>query len=167
MKAGEQLNGIISHLSRKHGGNLHEKGIVTLTSSSIYGDDPQYSPTNLADPSSRLIFNSKNAPNQWVQWDFHEMRVSPTQYSIQAHGSTRNGSHLRSWVLEGSLECSSWTELDRRTNNDDLNGANWIHAFSIPKSIECRFIRLRQIGKNHQDDNMLAFRYFEVFGVVR
>jgi hypothetical protein len=166
IRRGEPLNGILSHLWRKHGGNIREKGIVTLTSSSIYGDDPQYSPTNLAAVSSRLIFSSKNEPGQWLQWDFHEMHVIPTQYSIQAHGSTRNGSHLRSWVLERSIDGLTWTELDRRTHSDDFNGPNSVHAFSIPKSIECRFIRLRQTGKNHEGNDMLAFCHFEIFGFL-
>jgi hypothetical protein len=47
------LTGIVSYLSRKHGGNIHEKGIVTLTSSSVVDNHPGYSPKNLADPQIR------------------------------------------------------------------------------------------------------------------
>jgi hypothetical protein len=172
------LDGILSHLSRKYGGNVHDKGIVTITSSSIYGDDPQYSPTNLAGPSSLYCddpygfapnqhFSSNDAVNQWVQWDFHDMRVNPTEYCIQSHGSARNGSHLRSWVIEGSIDGLTWTAVDRRTNNDDLNGESLIGAFSVRKSSEYRFLRLRQTGRNHSNDHTLAFYHFEVFGNLR
>jgi hypothetical protein len=78
MKSDTPLDGILSYLSRIYGGNVHERKIVTITASSIFGKDPQYSPTNLADLNSGLIFDSENEHNQWVQWDFNEMRVSPT-----------------------------------------------------------------------------------------
>jgi hypothetical protein len=162
----QPFEGIISHLSQVHSGNIHEKGIVTITASSIYVNDPKYYPKNLADPSLGLIFNSGNEPNEWVQWDFHEMHVSPTQYCIKTHGSPRNGPHLMSWVIQGSIDGSLWTDLDRRTGNDDLNGTNAVGSFSVSKSIECRFIRLQQTGTNHQSNYMLAFYRFEVFGTL-
>jgi hypothetical protein len=41
MKVAESLEGIISYLTKKHGGNVHEKGIVTIASKSVYDDDPK------------------------------------------------------------------------------------------------------------------------------
>jgi hypothetical protein len=70
-------------------------------------------------------------------------------------------------VLEGSIEGWSWTELDRRTNNGDLNNSHAIHSFSIAKSVEYRFIRLRQTGKNHESNDILAFYHLDVFGSLR
>jgi hypothetical protein len=42
MKSLCPLEGLLSHLSRKYGGNVHDTGIVKITSSSTKGDDPQY-----------------------------------------------------------------------------------------------------------------------------
>jgi hypothetical protein len=39
LKQAKAVDGIISYLTGKHGGNVHEKGIVTITSKSIYTDD--------------------------------------------------------------------------------------------------------------------------------
>jgi hypothetical protein len=100
MQAPESLEGIISYLTKKHGGNVHEKGIVTITSKSV---NPRYPPTNVADLTSDRWFNSKKEPDQWVRWDFREMRVCPTHYTITAPW-------LKSWVVEGSLDGESWTE---------------------------------------------------------
>jgi hypothetical protein len=161
------LDGILSHLSRKHGGNVHDTGIVTITSSSIYNDNPHYSVNHLARQDARLIFCSKNEVNQWVQWDFHELRVNPEHYSIQTQGFPQCNCHLKSWVIEGSIDGLSWTELDRRTDNNDLNERLAVHSFSISKPIECRFIRLRQTGRNHAKSRLLAFYHFEVFGSLR
>jgi hypothetical protein len=158
------LDGILSHLERKHEGNVHDHGILTITASSVFRDDPQYSSKNLGDPGTVRVFSSKNEVNQWVQWDFHEMRVLPTRYSIQTHNSPVDRCHLKSWVLEGSIEGLRWTELDHETNNDDLNGPRAIRTFSIAKSVECRLIRLRQTGKNQKNNDVLIFFHFEVFG---
>jgi hypothetical protein len=40
-KEARSLEGIISYLTRKHGGNVHDKGIVTLTSKSVNNDNPK------------------------------------------------------------------------------------------------------------------------------
>jgi hypothetical protein len=118
----------------------------------------------LDDPNTRRIFTSKNEIGQWVQWDFHEMRVIPTAYSIQTPDSPSNDSHLKSWILKCSIDGSHWVELDRRTDAADLNGPLLIRSFQVLKSIECRFIRLQHIGKNHANNDMLALYHFELFG---
>jgi hypothetical protein len=38
LKEAKSLEGIISYLTRKHGGNVHDKGIVTITSKSVASD---------------------------------------------------------------------------------------------------------------------------------
>jgi hypothetical protein len=166
MNSVRPLAGIVSHLCRKHGGNIHEKGIVTIASSSVYRDEPRYSAKNLAAMSSRLIFSSKNEPNQWVRWDFHDIRVVLTRYSIQTHASLRNGAHLKSWVIDGSIDGLRWTEFDRQANNDNLNERLAVRSFSVSASSECRFVRLLQTGMNHQSNNMLTFAHFELFGFI-
>jgi hypothetical protein len=164
MNSSRPLDGIISHLGRKHGGNVHDKRIVIITSSSLYGDDLQYSAKNLGDPGTHGIFNSKNEVNQWVQWDFQEMRILPARYSIQTHNSPANRCHLKSWVLDGSIDGLRWINLDRQTNHNDLNGSLAVQSFSIAKSVECSFIRLCQTGKNQEHNDMLTLYHFEIFG---
>jgi hypothetical protein len=74
----KSVNGITSYLSRKHGGNIHDSGLVTIASKTIYTDDPDYARRNVAELTSGTGFWSRDRPDQWVSWDFHEMRVSPT-----------------------------------------------------------------------------------------
>jgi hypothetical protein len=94
MKSAKSLDGIISYLTKKHSGNVQEKGIVTITSKSVYSDHPNYAPKYLADLTSDSAFQSKKEPGQWVCWDFGEMRVHPTHYTIRS-------SLLKSWVVFG------------------------------------------------------------------
>jgi hypothetical protein len=157
LKGARSVDGIISYLSRKCGGNVHDKRIVTITSKSVHGDFCWNAGLNAAGLTSNSDFRSKDEPGQWICWDFHEMRVRPTHYTIKSDS-------LKSWVVESSLDFVNWTEIDRRTNNDDLKEEPHIRSFTVPKSAECRFIRLTQTGGNHSSDNELRVTAFEVFG---
>jgi hypothetical protein len=56
---------------------------------------------------------SKDEPGQWVCWDFREIRVHPTHYTIETVW-------LKSWVVAGSLDGESWTEIHPQTDNQDF-----------------------------------------------
>jgi hypothetical protein len=75
-----------------------------------------HDPKNVADLSSEGGFWSDNRPNQWLSYNFVARSICPTHDSMCSHNS-RSDAHSRNWVLEGSTDGVSWTELDRRTNN--------------------------------------------------
>jgi hypothetical protein len=52
MKEATSLDGIISYLTKKPACNLHEEGLVTITSKSIADKDRYYGPANIADLAS-------------------------------------------------------------------------------------------------------------------
>jgi uncharacterized coiled-coil protein SlyX len=158
LKEAKSLEGIISYLTRKHGGNVHDKRIVTITSKSVYQDKPGYAARNVSDLTSGSYFHSKDEPDEWVCWDFHEMRVRPTHYTITSQW-------LKSWVVESSLDGEAWTEIDRKTDKDG-NGLGMTASFAVSKSVECRFVRLTQTGWNHYGDDDLVIEAFEFFGTL-
>jgi hypothetical protein len=158
LKKAKSLDGIISYLTQKHGGNVHDKGIITLTSKSVLSHNPKCALRNVADLTSGSWFWSKDEPGQWVCWDFHEMRVRPTHYTIK-------GYCLKSWVIESSLDGEAWTEIDRKTDTQDFK--DWKTAsFAVSKSAECGFIRLTQTGKRRDGQDDLCIKAFEVFGTL-
>jgi hypothetical protein len=148
------LEGVISYLTRKHGGNVHDKGIVTITSKSDKYDDVR----KVADLTSDWGFMSKNEPGQWVCWDFRELRVRPTHYTIR-------GSHMKSWVVESSLDGEAWTEIDRKTDNQDFKKFT-MASFAVSERAECRFIRLTPTDKNHLGNDYQTIDAFEIFGTL-
>jgi hypothetical protein len=167
MKAAKSKEGIIAHLTRKHGGNLHEKGIVTITSKSVRGQ--AYGPKNVLDLTSRSYFDSRNEPGRWICWDFHDMRVRPSHYTIQISESYPEYG-FKMWVVEGSLDGESWTEIDRKTNNQDFRHDVTV-SFTVSRGLfskppKCRFIRLAETGKNHQNDDYLCMQAVEFFGTL-
>jgi hypothetical protein len=62
------------------------------------------------------------------------------------------------------LDNSEWIPLDERTNNTETDSSHSIASFAISRSVECRFIRLRQTGVNQQGSHNLILFGFEVFG---
>jgi hypothetical protein len=150
------LDGIISYLTKTHGGNLHDKGIVTVTSKSV---GPSYRVQDVLDlvPVSR--FESMNEPGQWICWDFHQRRVRPTHYALRTV-------YLKSWVVEGSLDGRSWTEIDRRTHNRNFMLMLSLASFTASNQGDFRFIRLSQTGKNHWGEDVLRFAAVEFFGTL-
>jgi hypothetical protein len=160
------LDGIMSYLTKKYGGNVHEKGIVTIASKSVRSCDPMWAVQNLADVSVTSVFVSEDEPGQWVCWDFHEMRVRLTHYTLRS-------CELQTWVIEASLDAENWTEIDRKTQNQDLR--SWrIVTFAVQQPMECRFIRLSQTGKNNgcgdynrcEPNDLLIFYAAEFFGTL-
>jgi hypothetical protein len=69
---------------------------------------------------------------------------------------------------EGSLDFVNWTEIDRKTDNNDFDfkDRNVTASFAVSKSAECRFIRLTQTGKRHCGDDCLYIVAFEFFGTL-
>jgi hypothetical protein len=158
-REGFPLEGIIWELTRIHGGNVHERGIVNVTASSVSGS---YLAQNAVDLGQQNIFHSLNQPNQWLCYDFKDRRIELTDYSISAY----TGHLLRSWVVEGSSNGSDWTILDEQRNNTRADSNHPIATISVARGKRWQFIRLRQTGKNSSNGDWLVLFGFEVFGLV-
>ena len=147
------LDGIIAHLTRVHGGNVHDKEVVTVTASSIYNMAACYHPKHAASLETDSIFYSANAQNSWICYDFRNRSIIPTHYTIRSHPDGGRGlagwHNLRSWVIEGSNDETTWVVLDSRENNSELDGQNAMDNFTIaPDRVgeSYRYVRLRQTG---------------------
>jgi hypothetical protein len=178
------VHGIIWSLAEKPGGNIQEKGRVTITSKLITNSDLN-AVTKIADVAAGSQSPSENEQGDWVCWDFREMRVRPTHYTIQSRS-------LQSWVLEGSLDGRRWTEIDRQTDRlnprvqasnptsivyptaggwlvtlqpaysdgQDLNALPTTASFAVSCSGDVRFIRLTQIGPSDQRATLYCVDFF-------
>jgi hypothetical protein len=76
---------------------LSEHGAVKVTGSEVRRGRPEFAAKNAADLGSDSVFYSGSKPEQWLCYDFSDMVVIPTHYSIRA------GSEMspRNWVAEG------------------------------------------------------------------
>jgi hypothetical protein len=158
------LHGIISHLSRRCGGNVSEHNLVNVMASS---NSSGYRVQDVADLESDVKFATRDVPGSWICYDFKTFRIRPTGYAIRSQYDTGAGNcHLRCWVIEISDDGVSWLEIDRRQNNNDLNGQNITKCFQVERTQKCRFLRLRQIGKSHSNNDLIFISSLEVFGVL-
>jgi hypothetical protein len=160
------FEGLIHVLGQFCGGNPHDKGIICATGTPG-NDHPSYQPKNAADLQTDSYFCSRNATDQWMSYDFKDMRVAVTHYILRSNGQNTGDNHLRSWVMEGSEDGGKWVELDRRDNEGRLNGPKSICSFEMRTVIERRFIRLRGTGPTWNGTNYVYFEAFDVFGGLR
>jgi hypothetical protein len=160
------LCGIINHLTSGLGGNVDDRNVVNITANRVYDSSGRYAAKNVTYFESDSGFVSANEPNQSICFDFKILRIEPTHYTIRTPNGDQNDCHLKNWVIEGSIDGTSWTEIDRHENNNDLNRSLALKTFAVSNVATFQMIQLRQIGLNHANNNHLCFTAFEIFGLL-
>jgi hypothetical protein len=149
------LHGIIDQLTQTYDGNVHDLGIVKITSKSILLNCPSAAPRNLADLHNGVFYWSDVGPGQWVCWDFCDRRVSMTKYAFFTgpFGAPRV---IQSWDVEISVDGEQWTMVDRKTQFSEFtalrkynyteSSKNWtgnrLGSFNVRQTEPFRFLRL-------------------------
>jgi hypothetical protein len=189
VKKGEYLdvpNGIIAHLTRECGGNVHDRNVVDVISGSFeketiganpisgaYNNLPEGAARNAADleTDSRFVSAYRDEKeditrtrNNWICYDFKQRRIVPTHYTIRTHGNDPGGWHLKSWLVETSTDGENWREVAHEEDNSQLNGRWFTATFAVAGGGECRFIRLVNIGRNHSGNDCLMITAWDIFG---
>jgi hypothetical protein len=170
-------DGIIGHLTRAWHGNVHDLGIVQVTSGSFEKATNPGSgvPQCSVDLDNELSFSSafrradyeiNPTKNNWLCYDFREGRILPTHYAIRTNERYTGGPHLKSWLVETSTDGETWREIDSREDSEHLNARWFTRTFGVIVAEECRFIRLVNIGRNHFGDDRLAISAWEIFGTL-
>lgn len=156
------FNGILKYFSDICNGNLNDPNGVLITASS----SEHNSPTQVADFEWDDFWYSQNEVDQWIMFDFQNVKVGITNYTIKTHRYSTDSTHMRSWDLEGSNDNTNWIVIDQRST-DILNGSSIVQVFMC-KPIEQTFqyIRIRQTEENHRGDNILALTNVEFFGHI-
>lgn len=100
-------------------------------------------------------------------FEFKKHNIIPSGYEIRSY-SGDNASHLKSWVFEGSNDNESWTKLDERRSNFDLNGPNNVQSFVVnnEKQLEFKYLRIRITDVSWNSDYYLLMNSFEIYGKI-
>jgi hypothetical protein len=174
----DPLDGIISHLARQCGGNVHEQNVVIVTSSPTYSNEASRAANNAADLRNDSLFYSHYRPsssdiphtrNNWICYNFKERTVIPSHYVVRSRNDEwgRPGSfNLKSWVVETSLDGTNWIEIDHKESNSQLDDKNVIATFEVSRREECHFLRLVNIGRNHAFNDAVVISGLEIFGAL-
>jgi hypothetical protein len=180
--------GIIAHLTKKCDGNVQDQHAVDVTSGSFtketaganphsgaYDNRPSNAAKNVADLEAGSIFHSayrrkeediQHTRNNWLCYDFKKTRIVPTHYTIRTNGVSVGGAHLKSWLVETSVDGKSWQEVAREEDNTQFTSGYFTVTFAVACGEECRFIRLVNIGRNHFGDDQLNVSAWEIFGAL-
>jgi hypothetical protein len=152
------LQEIITHFPAKYDGNFHDRDIVYDTWGS--GD---WAVKTVADLVDNSVFQSEISPDHWICYDFKDLIIRPTHYSLLSGYGQGSSFGLNDWVIDGSNDGKSGAEFDRREHNSELDAWNAMKMFQRSRSDEVRMIRLRQLRKREMNQ-CLALSGFEVFG---
>ena len=164
-----RFGGIINHLTKKFSGNVSEKGVCKITSSSVFD---KYLPKNVVDydnQNQRHVFSSLIEQDSWIKFDFVGRVVHPNAYSIRTTIHKRGDVHLKNWVIEGSNNDKSWKVLDSRKDESSFINPSSENTFNISMldNEYYRYIRLRQNGPNFKGTGQLVMSKFELFGTIK
>jgi hypothetical protein len=97
-------------------------------------------------------------------YDFKERRIVPTHYAIRTFSGGPREFHLKSWLVETSVDGKSWREVDCKENNSQFTIRLFPGTFAVAGNGECRFIRLVNIGSNHGWKDTICISAWEIFG---
>jgi hypothetical protein len=68
-----------------------------------------------------LSFDSEGMPNSWISMIFGTLRIESNKHMIQ----TDYEFHLKRSAVEGREDWPSWTEIDSRESNNDVNDSGF------------------------------------------
>jgi hypothetical protein len=179
-------SGIIAHLTRECGRNVHDCYVVDVTSGSfeketrganpqsgVYRSRSDNAASNAADMETDSCFCSArrtkeedipHTRNNWICYDFKNKWIVPTHYAIRTYGGWPGNYHLKSWLVETSTDGESWREVAREEDNEQLNGRHFTGTFAVAGGGQCHFIRLVNIGRNYLRDDRILISAWEIFG---
>lgn len=168
---GQGLNGILDYLTNKAGGNIYEKGIINITSSSVQSNHEARHLCDFNNLGRSSMWSPNGVNNATVTFDFKEKKVKLSSYSFHTP-SVSTHDYPKSWLIECSNDANNWDVVDDRNNEEIMNNYNICRTFQcMNKSNEFyRFIRIKTNGPCW---NPKGGRYFfdlaavEFFGILK
>lgn len=156
---GKPYYGILSFFRTKCGGNVHERGVVNVTTSS---NEYFWSKPHLITDGSVEGWSSKDESLSWITFDFKSHLVCLTHYSLRCgdHG------YPKKWEITGSNDGKLWTNIDSR-DTSELSDKE-CHTYTCQShSRFYKHIRLTHTEKNIIRSNKLSLCQIEFFGTVK
>jgi hypothetical protein len=159
-----QEHGICAYLTSKYGGNIAELGKVKITWNSCQPSRENLLPFAVSSDWSNCWI-SKNKSQNWTLFDFLNVPIYVSRYSVRTYRLGKGFSHLRLWVLQGCMD-GKWTDLDTRHDTNGLNGGYRTAAFVLIISYIVTALKIVQTEPNHVGDDFMIFTNVQFFEEV-
>jgi hypothetical protein len=154
------FSGIIAGLTSECGGNVHDKGIVTVSASSIR----EGAPSNVVDFSNENGLSTRHTRAPWIMFDFKDRMVKLNEISLLLANRNPTFGCADRFFLEVSRDGSNWSPGARFT----VGGASDERVFyrgPVPPGLpESRWVRLRVDSSTLLQLSVISC---EFFGSVR
>lgn len=153
------IDGIISFLNKKCGGNSHLKGIIEITSS---GEKTNHC-YDLIDSNFNSFFCTNAGYDSFIQFDFRDFKVSIEKYALKTVGiSTQK---FINWEICASNDLKNWDSLSRIHTNAWPGSSNISLVSTDVKEPNnfYRYIKILLKGPNAAgwfDMNLTAVEFF-------
>lgn len=158
------LDGVISYLTRKYGGNVNDRGVVKVIGSEAETmNSARGHPKNVADLTDmKSYFLFQDTLEPWIGYNFQELRVIPTSYSVAHTGPFLSWLLLPALEFQVSNDLKSWRTLDHRDRKELLRHQNF-RICPVPTE-RFQYVRI----KVPAGDSKVFIRVtaFEVYGTL-
>lgn len=163
LQPGNEFQGIFHYLSSTKSGNIHDNGIIEVTSNNLRSSsDSKYHPKNVVDSNNNTTQYMANGGNEaYICFDFKEKRVEITDYVVK---NSNSGGKIRNWVFEISDDKNVWTEIDKNT---DYRFSGQMGSFKVRPNRFVRYCRLRHTGQFTDMVYNLVINAIELFGRIK
>lgn len=159
-----ETDGIFSYLTKKEGKNIHDSGIIEVTTNSLFSF--RYHPKNLLN-FGKNIYKANQTKSVMIIFDFKQIKIDITGYAIKtAKGFPKQG-QPKSWKLEISNDGVNWDIIDEISNCEKLNNPDTIQLFfNVKKKYFARYCRFNHADNCWMDTSnyLLRFKGIDFFG---
>lgn len=128
---------------------------------------------NVVDYDNNNCYGSKDyLKESFICFDFKNKKIQLSDYSIMSSSSRYDG-FLKNWIIEVSNDGENFIEIDRRSDNSQLNGFKKFATFTVQKKSKefYRFVRLRTTGESWHNSYSCKIKNFiqaiEFFGKLQ
>lgn len=157
----QEFKGIFNYLTKSSNGNIHEKGIINITSNYINSNHPK----NLLDFNENNYYSGKFKQDCRACFDFKDKEIEISHYSIKLAVSP---GYLKNWVIKISSNGNEWTTIHSMSNYSGLEGNNLIKAFQTEPNHFARYFRFRNTGDFWECENYyLRIGCIEFYGRLK
>ena len=159
--------GVFSYLTQMSGSNVVKNMLIGMYAET----NAQFLPDLVELSGPRKNKHYKNEPiegqnNAYILFDFHQMRITLTAYTIVSCYCTEPGCEPKSWEILGSEDMEDWHVLDKVTDNDELVGRYKKHTFACTgETVSVRYVKYVQL-QNHYNNSIIHLSGIEFFGTL-
>lgn len=161
------FSGLFDFLGRTNPDSIFQnpalKGLVQIELSSLDSDSAP--PHSLLGTTRSAVTSGDSPEYPSVTLSLDQMAFIPSHYQL-IHPESIADSFLRNWVLEGSNDGQEWVLLSQHLDDRSLDEAGASKVFELDIDRPYQAFRLRVIGPNSDDRNLLVLAKIEFNGTL-